>query len=522
MGVDMAHKGKSMRSIKEIIRMSISGKLSNRTIGRAMKMNHKTVAKFLEVFEKLGIPWAEFDLKTEQEIEIFFKKQPTTDTRYTDLETQFPYIEKELCRVGVTLKTLWVEYGAVRLFKYGYSQFCYHYQTWCEKREVRMRMEHKAGDKMFVDFAGKKLSVTDPHTGSVNEVEVFVAILGCSQLTYAEASESQCQTDWVRLNGNAFNFFGGVTAAIVPDNLKSGVIKPCRYDPEINHMYFDFSQHYDTTILPARVRRPRDKALVENAVNLMYQRVYAKLRNEVFYTIDDLNNRIWELLDIHNGDKFQKKEGSRRAIFESVEKAELKPLPGLPFIPKNYEKGSIANNYHVHLKADDHWYSVPHRYYSSGPDKKEVLLRYTSQYVEVYIKSERIAMHERNHKRYGYTTIPEHMPSHHRHIAEWNPERFMKWAEAIGPETREMVSMILKQCGHPEQGFKSCTGVISLEKKFGKERVESACKRACGFGAYSYRSVRNILDKGIEPDQEDAEARSLPDHENIRGQEYYH
>lgn len=512
----MANKGKTMHQIKDMLRMCVCGNMTLRQAGRATRTNHRIVGRNLRKYLSLGLTWQEFEKTSDEEIlNIFHKKKPV-DARYQDLEQQFSYMEKELGRIGVTLKTLWEEYKIGRLFTYEYSQYCHHFQAWQNTRDVRMHIEHKAGDKMFVDFAGDKLQITDRETGIIKDVEVFVALLCWSQLTYVEAADSQKTEDWIRLNVNALRYFDGVPAAIVPDNLKPGVTKANWYEPEINSTYNDFARHYGTVILPARPRKYRDKALVEGAVKIVYQRIYAKLRNEVFYSLDELNERIWELLAEHNGYGFQKKEGSRWALFQDVEKAALKPLPAEPFEFKRYQKATVTFNYHVYLVEDKHWYSVPFRYH-----KKAVVLVYTGLNVEVYHETERIAMHHRNRRKWGYSTLPEHMPSHHRFIAEWTPERITNWAGETGPETRNMVEKILGMCGHPEQGFKMSMGVINLGKKYGAVRLEQACKRASACGAYRYRAVCNILEKGIENEVMEEDRRSLPEHENIRGSGYY-
>lgn len=512
----MANKGKTMRQIKEMLRLCVCCKMTLRQSGRATRTNHRIVGRNLRKYLSLGLTWAEFEKKSDGEIQRLFRKKQPVDSRYHDLEQMFPYMETELGRTGVTLKTLWEEYKEGRFFAYEYSQYCHHFQAWQNTRDVRMHIEHKAGDKLFVDFAGDKLQITNRETGMKEDVEVFVAVLGWSQLTYVEAAMSQKTQEWVRLNANALGYYGGAPAAIVPDNLKSGINKANRYQPEINGTYEDFAKHYGTVILPARVRRPRDKALVEGAVNIVYRRIYAKIRNEVFYSLDELNERIRELLEEHNGKDFQKNDGSRRSLFETVEKLALKPLPKEAFEFRQYQKASVTYNYHVFLSEDKHWYSVPYRYH-----KKAVKLSYSATDVEIYLDTERIAMHRRNSRRWGYSTSSEHMPSHHRFMAEWTPERLANWAGEIGPETRNAVEKIMSLCGHPEQGFNMSMGVINLAKKHGKERLEQACKRASEYNAYRYRTILNILEKGLETGGQAEESRALPEHENIRGQGYY-
>ena len=514
----MANRSKKLSTIKDIIRMSIKFNYSARKIGRTHRLSHTCVSNYLTQYNSLGISWDEFEAKTDREIADLFQSNPKIeDQRYKELEESFPVLQAKLTRQGETLQRLWEEYRINRANAFGYSQFCYHYQIWNNRLDVWMRMEHKAGDKMFVDFAGKKLQLTDRKTGQKSDVETFLAILGCSQLGYLEFVESQRKEHWIKGNVNALSYFGGVTAAIVPDNLKSAVNKACRYEPWMNETYLDFARHYNTVILPARPRRAKDKALVEGFVRLIYQRIYAKLRDEAFYDIDDLNDRAWELLEEHNNRKFQQMDGSRRSRFEEIEKKALNPLPVEQFVLKERQKCTVWQNYHVKLAADKHWYSVPYRY--AG---KHCLMLYTSGLVEVYCNNERIAMHQRVYGRNRYTTLDDHMPSHHNFFAKMNPERIASWAEKIGPETRKMVEKIMFSCRHPEQGFNSSLGVINLNRKYDNSKIEKACARALLFHFHGYRIVRSILEKGLEdiPDEKQEDI-PLPFHENIRGSKYF-
>jgi len=514
----VANRKEKLSTIKEIVRMGVKYGFSARKIGRAHRISHTCAANYLARYRSLGIAWEEFETKTDAEVDCLFKAEPkTVDNRHEELEKQFPGFQMKLTKHGETLQRLWEEYRITRPDGFGYSQFCFHYQVWNNRLDVWMRMEHKAGDKMFVDFAGDKLQLTDRLTGKKKDVETFVAILGCSQLGYMEFLESQRKEDWIKGNGAAFNYFGGVTAAIVPDNLKSAVTRACRYEPWMNETYLDFARHYDTVILPARPRRYRDKALVEGFVRLVYQRVYAKMRDEVFYDIDEMNGRAWELLDEHNSRPFQQKEGSRRSRFEEIEKNTLKPLPATPFILKETQNSTAWQNYHVRLTEDEHWYSVPHRY--AG---KRLQVVYSASLVEIYLNRERIALHRRTFGRYQYTTLTEHMPAKHQFVVGMTPEKITGWAESIGLATRMMVEKIMSSRGHPQQGFNSSLGIIGLKKKYGSVQVEKACARALSFNAYGYGYVKSILEKGLEEiPVEQEEDNPLPSHENIRGSEYF-
>ena len=412
---------------------------------------------------------------------------------------------------------LWKEYQKQHPDGYSYSQFCYHFQVWRNASKVTMHIEHKVGDKMFVDYAGDKLVIVDRKTGKEQPVEVFVAILGASQLTYAEASLSQKSEDWIRSNERAFIYWGGVTQAIVPDNLKSGVTQSNRYEPGINIMFDEFAEHYQTVILPARVRHPKDKALVENAVALVYQRIYAPLRNRIFYSLDELNEAISDLLDRHNHTPFQRLKSSRRQLFDKIEKPVLKPLPKERYAIKQSKELTVQFNYHIELREDRHHYSAP--WQLKG---KRVRVVYDDRTVAIYYDNVRIVQYKRDRSPNKYTTLHTHMPPQHRFYAQWSPERFIRWAQSIGVDVAEMIQVVLKSRKHPEQAFKTCMGILNLVKEHGPERLNKACARALDFEFYSYKRIKNILDRGLE-EQPPAESKELrvPSHENIRGSQYY-
>ena len=380
-----------------------------------------------------------------------------------------------------------------------------------------MRMEHKAGGKLFIDFTGKKFTIVDRDTGELKELEVFVCILGSSQYTYVEACASQKLEDFIRCTENALWFYGGVPRALVPDNLKSAVTKSSRYEPKVNEVFADFAEHYETAVLPTRTYRPRDKAIVENAVRIIYTRVFAPLRNETFHSVADINTAIRELLEKHNDMSFRGREYSRRSLFLEVESRELMPLPEKRYEIKRYAQATVHKNSHIYLGRDKHYYSVPYRHIG-----KQVKLVYTDSMVEVYHKHERLAVHQRNRKRYGYTTLAEHMPSHHRFVSEWSSERFISWAGNIGESCQGYIMAILDKKQHPEQSYKSCLGVLHLAKKYGRGRLDNACRRATEYGAYNYNMVERILKKGWDKLDEGADDNlEMPEHQNIRGGKYY-
>ena len=380
-----------------------------------------------------------------------------------------------------------------------------------------MRMEHKAGDKLFIDFTGKKLTIVDRDTGELKELEVFVCILGSSQYTYVEACASQKLEDFIRCTENALWFYGGVPRALVPDNLKSAVTKSSRYEPKVNEVFADFAEHYETAVLPTRTYRPRDKAIVENAVRIIYTRVFAPLRNETFHSVADINTAIRELLEKHNDMSFRGREYSRRSLFLEVESRELMPLPEKRYEIKRYAQATVHKNCHIYLGRDKHYYSVHYRHIG-----KQVKLVYTDSMVEVCHKHERLAVHQRNRKRYGYTTLAAHMPSHHRFVSEWSSERFIAWAGNIGESCQGYIMAILDKKQHPEQSYKSCLGVLHLAKKYGRDRLDNACRRATEYGAYNYNMVERILKKGWDKLDEGADDNlEMPEHQNIRGGKYY-
>jgi transposase len=515
----MANKRISMKKIREVYRLFFESNLSQRQISLALSISRPCISDYLNGFYNSGINYSDIKNMNDEELwELVKTNKPKVNERYKILVDQFEYFQKELTKTGVTLELLWQEYKSQNTYAYSYSQFCYHFKNWQKNNNIYMHQEYKAGDKMFVDFAGKKLHIKDPGTKELIPVEVFVAILGCSQLTYVEAVESQKLTDWINVNQNALLFFGGVPNAIIPDCLKSGVKKTSKYEPEINPQYADFAQHYNTVILPARPGKPKDKPLVENAVKIVYMRIYAHLRNKEFYSIDDLNSAIKELLEKHNNKDFKKIKMSRRGLFDQLEKKELKSLPLEKYEYKEFQQAKVDFNYHVKLKEDNHYYSVPWRLRQI---KAVVKLYYTANNVEIYHNNIRIVSYKRDKTNNRYTTLTEHMPAHHKYYAEWNPERIKSWAEKIGEDVRIVVENIMKNSSHPEQGFRSCVGVINLGKTHGETRLIKACKRAIDLNYYSYRFIKNILVKKLENIQPELEFYSIPYHQNIRGKEFY-
>jgi len=515
----MANRRIRMEKLKEIIRLGTEQSLSNRAIARVLKVSRPVVAQYLSDFRATGLTYTEIRGMCHHDLlEMFSRKGGLCKRRHEVLSGRFKDYLKELKRPGVTLQLLWEEYRQEHPDGYSYSQFCYHFQVWRSGSSLTMHIEHKAGDKMFVDFTGKKLYVTEPKTGAKRDAEVFVAILGASQLTYAEALYTQQKADWIKANENALWYMGGIPRAIVPDCLRSGVTKGDKYAPDINPEYADFARHYSTIILPARPHAPRDKALVENAVKIVYSRVFAPLRNQIFYSLDDLNRAVREKVEVHNSSYFQRIKISRKQLFQEIEQSILKPLPVNKYELRYFQSVKVQFNYHVYLSCDKHYYSVPCQYRG-----KRVKIIYTDSYVEIYLNNIRIDFYKRDRSQNKYTTITEHMPSNHRFYHDWSPEKMIEWAGKKGAFIQEMVKKLLEKGNYPEQTYKVCLGIINLPKKYGAGRVDCACKRALGFHYYSYKAVKNILEKGLDKIEEiPLFQQELPEHENIRGSEYYH
>jgi transposase len=449
----MAGETITMIKLKQIFLLRNNG-VSLETISETVKSSRNTVKKYLRLAQQRGLPFEELSTKEDHELEkIFTEPSHVTKQRYEQLEELFPKIKGELKITGVTRWTLWGEYKALYPDGYSYTQFCEHYKQWSDGQWATMHFEHLPGEKMYIDFTGKKLHIVDKETGEIQEAEVYVTLLGFSQFTYVEALRSQKKEEFVKASENAFHYFGGVPKALVPDNLKSAVTKADKYEPELNETFLDFANHYQTTILPARSRKPRDKALVENAVNIVYSRIFAPLRNRIFFTIEELNDAIKELLEIHNNLPFQKEPISRKEKFEKEETSHLIPLAKERYEIKQYKTAKVMKNCHVQLEK--HYYSVPYRYIG-----KTVKIIYTQSHVSIFCGMDRVALHIKGYKQFGYTTDSKHLPSTHRFVSEWTPEKFITWAEKIGPGVKAYIEKILQQKLYPEQAYRSCVGIL--------------------------------------------------------------
>lgn len=428
------------------------------------------------------------------------------------------YLFRELKKKRVTLQLLWYEYKQDNPEGYQYSQFCHLYRHWVNKLDVTLRQQHRAGEKLFIDYAGQTVPIIDPATGEVHEAQIFIAALGASNYTFAEATLGQDLPSWISSHVHAFEFFGGVPYILVPDNLKAGVTNPCRYEPDINPTYQDLAEHYGTTVIPARSGKPRDKAKVESAVLVAERWILAALRNHTFFSLAELNKAIREKLSELNNRRFQKLNTTRKILYETIDKPALRPLPAQPYEYAEWKKARVNIDYHIEM--DHHYYSVPYQLV-----REQVDIRLTSTTVEILFKNRRVAAHKRSYAPGGFTTLKDHMPKSHQRYLEWNPSRIIKWAGKNGPNTRKLVTRILQNRPHPEQGFRSALGIVRLSNHYSPERVEKASIRALAIGACSYKSVKSILKNGLDQQPllfEHPEEAPPPAHHNIRGRGYYH
>jgi transposase len=515
----MANKTLLMTKIRLILKSFTQGK-SKVQISEQAGTSRNTVKKYIRRFLAEKMTFDAVNLMTDVELEVLFGGGEPADKgpRYEQLQQMLPGLEKRYKQRGVTIDMLWKLYLKEHPGGYGHTQFHTHFTIYTGRAKPVMHLEHKAGDKMYIDFAGEKLSVTDKDSGEVQPVEVFIAILGCSQLTYVEAVATQRREDFIGSCENALQYFGGVPAAIVPDNLKSAVTKSSKYEPTINEAFADFAEHYGTTVLPARVYRPRDKALVEGMVKIVYSRIYVQLSTHAYFTLASLNEAIREVLEQLNNTPFKGRDYSRRQQFEEIEKEALQPLPVYRYEFKQQHIVTVMKNGHVCLAVDKHYYSVPYRFIG-----KKVKIQFTMDRIEIYYKYEQIAVHNRQGRKYHYTTTDEHLASAHRYLSEWTPEKFISQAKEIDEEVAAYILLVIENKQHPEQAYKSCTGILSLARKVGNERLTMACRRANSYGVYNYPIIVQILEKRLDAlnEEEQHEALPMPQHQNIRGNGYY-
>ncbi|HTR17018.1 MAG TPA: IS21 family transposase [Acetobacteraceae bacterium] len=509
----------SMRKVREVLRLRHACGASVRTIARAVGVGHTTVAEYLRRTTVIGITWPVPPALDDAALERRLFAPPGFNTPQSKPMPDWHHVHAELRRRGVTLLLLWEEYRAAHPDGYGYSRFCDLYIDWRRGISATMRQTHVAGEKLFVDFAGDTVPVFDGLSGEARRAHVFVAVLGASNYTYAEARWSEGLADWVGAHVSALSFLGGVPRLLVCDNLRAGVTAACRYEPGINRTYQELATHYGTAVLPTRVRRPRDKAKVETAVLIVERYILARLRNRHFLSLGDLNAAIRELLGELNARLMRKLGASRREFFESLDRPALLPLPPEPYAYAEWRRCRVAPDDHVEVQG--HFYSVPSRLI-----REVVEARITAGTVELFHAGQRVAAHPRSALKHRHTTILEHMPSAHRRYASWTPARIQSAAAAIGPGTAALVEAILRGKPHPEQGFRACLGILRLARTYGDARLEAACQRGLSIGARSYGSIASILRTGLDRafhDAADVPAEAAPLlHANIRGRGYYH
>lgn len=503
-----------MSKIKEILRLKELG-LNQSEIAKGANVSRSTVHDYLRRAEAQGVSVADVECFSEEELKVVLGKSKGRSSRIA--EPDYEYISRELAKKGVTLALLWQEYVEEHPESCSYAWFCERYRTWRKKSRLSMRQRHKAGEKLFVDYAGVTVPIYRRGTNEISfQAQVFVGVLGASNYTFSEATPSQEKKHWLGSHCRCFEFLGGVTEAVVPDNLRSAVKTPSYYDPELNPAYRDLAEHYETAILPARVRKPKDKAKAEVGVQIVERWILAALRKLRFYSLEELNQSIASLLEKINNRQMKSYGCSRKELFESVEQPVLKPLPQKPYAFFEVKLARVNIDYHV--EVENHYYSVPYKLRG-----QEVEIRIREKTIEILHDRKRATLHAKSREKYQHTTKKEHMPRSHQAVLEWTPSRFINWAAKIGPETKIQVQALLDSREHPEQGYRACLGLLRLEKKFSRNRLEAACSRANKLEIVSMRRVKSILDSGMDrvPVVKCKEMPSI-NHRNLRGQGYYY
>ena len=507
-----------MRHVREILRLSLEAGLSTRIVGERIGVGSTTVRDTLKRFARAKLTWPVPAETGDADLERQLYGVPGVKPGRRKLpEPDWSVVAREMKRKHVTLQVLWEEYIAEHPDGYRYSRFCDLFRGWEGRLPLTMRQNHGGGEKLFIDYAGDKVPVVDRQTGEVRDAHIFVAVMGGSSLSFGHATWTEQMGDWIDSHNTAFAFFGGAPQLLVPDNAKVAVIKACLFDPMVNRSYTDMARHYGTAVLPTRPRKPRDKAKVEACVGIVERWLLGRLRNRIFYSLAEVNAAIAECMALLNDVRVVRQFGkTRRQMFGEIDAPNLKPLPADPWVHAEWKRCRVGLDYHIAL--DRHHYSVPYRF-----ARREVEARFTVRTVEIFLGGERIAVHMRGSSNGRHTTIPEHMPSSHRRYGEWTPAKIREEAARIGPMLSMLVEKIIEGRPHPEQGYRSCLGIIGLEKRFGTERLEAAALRALEIEARNYPSVKSILEKGLDkvpvPKSPD---RAPIDHANIRGSRYYH
>ncbi len=504
----------SMRKIREVLRLRFERHLPQRAIGQSLRLSQGAVNAYLSRARRAGLGWPLGDDLDDVRLEALLFRPPPDVASEGRPVPDWAAVHRDLRRPNVTLALLWEEYRAAAPDGFGYSWFCDLYREWAARLKPTLRQVHMAGEKLFVDFAGQTMEVIDGMTGEIRRAEIFVAVLGASSFLYAEATWSQTLPDWIAAHVNALARLGGVPQQIVSDNLKSGITKACFYEPTVNRTYADMAAHYGTAIIPARPYKPRDKAKVEVGVQVVQRWILARLRNRRFFSLGELNLAIRELADQLNDRPMRGWGTTRRALYEQLDRPTLLPLPPTPYEYADWKRCRVNLDYHIEVAK--HFYSVPFQLL-----RQEVDARITAKTVEIFHRGKLVATHLRSLRPYRPTTVADHMPSSHRRYRDWTHERLRREAAATGDDTAALIEVVLRSRPHPEQGFRSCIGILGLRKRYGAERVDAACARALALGTRSYGSVLAILKNARQAKTADAEQPSLF-HENIRGPGYYH
>jgi transposase len=504
-----------MRKIEEVLRLHFACNRSNREIAQVVRSSPTTVGEYLRRARLAGLIWPLPEGMTELALEAALFPMPVLATVKRP-EPDWATVHRELGRKGVTLDLLWQEYREQSSEGYQYSTFCDHYRTYTQALPVTLRQSHVPGERLFVDYSGQTVPVIDPVTAEVRPAQIFVAALGASSYTYVDATWTQGLADWTGSHVRCFEFMGGIPELLVPDNLKSGVTTPNFYDPDLNPTYQEMAAHYGTAVLPARVRKPRDKAKAEAAVLLAQRWILAKLRHQRFFSLAEVNLAIRPLLTALNQHPYKKLPGCRHSVFEAVDFPALKPLPVARYEFAEWKFVTAGIDYHVEVTG--HYYSVPYRY-----ARQKLLARFTAGTVEVFKNGERIASHASSLAKGRHTTLDAHLAPAHQKVAGWNSQRFLDWAIKIGPHTQAAIDHILRSRAHPQQGYRAALGVLRLARTYTPERLEAACERAFRIQAVTWRSLNSILKNGLDRQTKAPRQSTLPlDHANLRGAEYYH
>ena len=506
-----------MRKIREVLRLRLEAGLSIRQISASTKTSVGAIQKLLARADALNLNWPlPEDLDDGRLAALFYPSaDPTTSTRYQ--VPDWATVHQELKRKGMTKQLLWEEYTAQYPNRcYSYSQYCDRYRQWLKQQKHSMRQTHKAGEKCFVDYCGPTVPIINPQTGEVRTAQVFVAVLGASNYTYAEATWSQSLRDWLSSHVRTFEFFGGIPEMVVPDNLRSGVSKACRYDPELNPSYQQLAEHYQVAILPARPYKPKDKSKAEVGVQIVENWILARLRHHTFFTLAEANQCIRSLLEELNSRPFRRLPGNRQTAFETLDQPALRPLPKQPYEYVEIRRCRVNIDYHIEF--DQHHYSVPHQYVG-----EQVEVQASDHLVQVHFRQRQVASHPRRH-RPGTTTEAGHMPARHRKQQQWTPGRLKNWARDIGPDTLTWVSDRLAEREHPEQAYRVCLGLLNLTREYPSQRLNAGCRIANREGLNRLKHIKAILRSNRDklPEQLPLNAELPQHHENIRGPKSFH